>query len=77
MTPKIISGDDPETVAALARQAGLGPEIRFVSGPELEALDDATLAAVAARDHGLRPDHAGAEGAPGRRAARPAATTSR
>jgi cation-transporting P-type ATPase E len=45
--PKIISGDDPETVAALARQAGLGPEIRFVSGPELEALDDATLAAVA------------------------------
>jgi cation-transporting ATPase E len=47
VTPKIISGDDPETVAALARQAGLGPEIRFASGPELEALDDATLAAVA------------------------------
>jgi cation-transporting ATPase E len=47
VSPKIISGDDPETVAALARQAGLGPEIRFVSGPELEALDDATLAAVA------------------------------
>ena len=47
VTPKIISGDDPETVAALARQAGLGPEIRIVSGPELEALDDATLAAVA------------------------------
>jgi cation-transporting ATPase E len=47
VTPKIISGDDPETVAALARQAGLGPEIRFVSGPELEALDDATLASVA------------------------------
>ncbi len=47
VTPKIISGDDPETVAALARQAGLGSEIRFVSGPELEALDDATLASVA------------------------------
>ena len=47
VTPKIISGDDPETVAALARQAGLGPEIRFVSGPDLEALDDATLASVA------------------------------
>ncbi len=28
VTPKVISGDDPETVAALARQAGLGPEIR-------------------------------------------------
>jgi cation-transporting ATPase E len=47
VTPKVISGDDPETVAALARQAGLGPEIRFVSGPELEALDDATLSVVA------------------------------
>jgi cation-transporting ATPase E len=47
VTPKVISGDDPETVAALARQAGLGPEIRLTSGPELEALDDAALAAVA------------------------------
>ena len=46
--PKVISGDDPETVAALARQAGLGRDLRFVSGPELEALDDATLGAVAA-----------------------------
>ena len=71
VTPKVISGDDPETVAALARQAGLGPEIRFVSGPELDALDDATLAAVAERDDRLRADHAGPEGAPGRRAARP------
>jgi cation-transporting ATPase E len=40
---KIISGDDPETVAALARQAGLGPEIPLLSGPQLEAMDDAAL----------------------------------
>ena len=44
---KIISGDDPETVAALARQAGLGPEIPSLSGPGLEAMDDAALVAVA------------------------------
>ncbi len=48
VTPKVISGDDPETVAALARQAGLGTELRYVSGPEIEGMDDATLAAVAA-----------------------------
>ncbi|HYN49113.1 MAG TPA: HAD-IC family P-type ATPase, partial [Candidatus Nanopelagicales bacterium] len=48
VTPKVISGDDPETVAALARQAGLGPEIRMISGPEIEALDDAALSVVAA-----------------------------
>jgi cation-transporting ATPase E len=48
VTPKVISGDDPETVAALARQAGLGPGIRMISGPEIEALDDAALSAVAA-----------------------------
>ena len=46
---KIISGDDPETVVALARQAGLGPEIPSLSGPELEAMDDASL--VTAADH--------------------------
>jgi cation-transporting ATPase E len=40
---KIISGDDPETVAALARQAGLGPEIPLLSGPQLEAMDDIAL----------------------------------
>jgi cation-transporting ATPase E len=40
---KIISGDDPETVASLARQAGLGPDIPLLSGPELEAMDDVAL----------------------------------
>ncbi|MDX2232802.1 MAG: HAD-IC family P-type ATPase [Leptolyngbyaceae cyanobacterium bins.349] len=32
---KIISGDNPQTVAALARQAGLGDDIEVVSGAEL------------------------------------------
>ena len=36
---KIISGDSPETVLALARQAGLGTDLRAVSGLELEAED--------------------------------------
>jgi cation-transporting ATPase E len=47
--PKIISGDDPETVAALARQVGLGPELVMLSGPEVDALDDASLPAAADR----------------------------
>ena len=46
--PKIISGDNPETVAALARQAGL-PQARLVSGLDLEQMDDATLAATASQ----------------------------
>jgi len=41
---KIISGDNPYTVAALARQAGLGPDIGVISGLELAELDDAQLA---------------------------------
>jgi cation-transporting ATPase E len=44
---KIISGDDPETVAALARQAGLGPELPLLSGPDLEHLEGAALAQAA------------------------------
>ena len=32
--PKFISGDNPETVAALARQAGLPPDTQLVSGPD-------------------------------------------
>ena len=43
---KIISGDNPQTVAALARQAGLS-DVAVVSGLELETLDDADLEAVA------------------------------
>jgi cation-transporting ATPase E len=37
---KVISGDNPETVAALARQAGLGDDLKLVSGPELAAMSD-------------------------------------
>lgn len=40
---KIISGDDPETVLALARQAGIR-DATAVSGVEVDALDDAGLA---------------------------------
>ncbi len=47
VTVKVISGDDPETVTALARQAGLGPDIRSISGPALDALDDEQFAAAA------------------------------
>jgi cation-transporting ATPase E len=48
VNPKIISGDNPETVAALARQAGLPADIRLVSGPELEAMSEAEFEEAAA-----------------------------
>ncbi len=38
---KIISGDNPHTVAALAKQAGLPGDLRVVSGPELDEMSDA------------------------------------
>jgi cation-transporting ATPase E len=40
---KVISGDSPRTVAALAKQAGLGAEdlpLTVISGPELAEMDD-------------------------------------
>jgi len=49
--PVIISGDDPETVAALARQAGLGADggdLGLVSGLDLATMDEAAFAAAAA-----------------------------
>jgi cation-transporting ATPase E len=45
---KLISGDNPETVAAIAGQVGLSLEGRAVSGLDLEDLDDAGLAAAVA-----------------------------
>lgn len=45
---KVVSGDDPRTVAALAVHAGLDPGPP-VAGDDLEALDDAALDAVVAR----------------------------
>jgi cation-transporting ATPase E len=47
VTVKIISGDDPETVISLARQAGLTGELDWVSGATLDELDDEHLARVA------------------------------
>jgi cation-transporting P-type ATPase E len=37
---KIISGDNPQTVAALAKQAGLSADIRVVAGPDLDEMTD-------------------------------------
>ena len=38
---KIISGDNPETVAALAKQAGVSGEIPLLSGPQLAEMSEA------------------------------------
>ncbi len=47
ITLKIISGDNPETVASLARQAGLPQNIRVISGAELAERDEAQVAQIA------------------------------
>ncbi len=44
---KIISGDNPNTVAALARQAGLPGDIKVISGLELETMTAAQFAEAA------------------------------
>jgi cation-transporting P-type ATPase E len=43
---KGISGDDPQTVAALARQAGFPHDLHLVSGPQLAALEPAAFDAA-------------------------------
>lgn len=47
---KIISGDNPYTVASLARQAGLSGELKVISGLELEEMTPEAFA-QAARQH--------------------------
>ncbi len=47
ITLKIISGDNPQTVAALAKQAGLGPDIKTISGLDLQRLDKDAFARAA------------------------------
>ena len=37
---KVISGDNPQTVAALAKQAGLPGDLKAISGPELDEMTD-------------------------------------
>jgi cation-transporting ATPase E len=44
---KVISGDNPQTVAALAKQAGFGTELKVVSGKELDHMDQAQFAQTA------------------------------
>ncbi|MBA3869220.1 MAG: HAD-IC family P-type ATPase [Anaerolineae bacterium] len=44
---KIISGDNPNTVAALARQAGLSSDIQIVSGLDLEGMTPGEFAEAA------------------------------
>jgi len=41
---KIISGDNPQTVAALAKQAGLPGDLKMVSGPELAKMGSGEFA---------------------------------
>jgi len=47
----MITGDHPHTALAIARQAGLVADGRAVTGPELDRLDDAALAARLADTH--------------------------
>ena len=44
---KVISGDNPRAVAALARQAGLPGDLKVISGPELLGLDDVQFSQAA------------------------------
>jgi cation-transporting ATPase E len=46
---RVISGDDPDTVASLAQQAGLDTSRGVVSGPELEAMDEPRFRVAAER----------------------------
>ncbi|MCB0166554.1 MAG: HAD-IC family P-type ATPase [Anaerolineae bacterium] len=45
---KVISGDNPQTVAALAKQAGFPPDVKLVSGPELAGMTPAEFDQAAA-----------------------------
>ena len=47
VTPKIISGDNPDTVAALAQQAGFGARGKVISGIELAHMGDGAFGQAA------------------------------
>ena len=49
ITLKVISGDNPETVAALARQAGFSGDVELVSGIDLERMGDEEFREAAKR----------------------------
>ena len=44
---KLISGDHPNTVRAVARASGLGDDLRVATGDDVERVDDAGLARLA------------------------------
>ncbi|MCB9078059.1 MAG: HAD-IC family P-type ATPase [Anaerolineaceae bacterium] len=44
---KVISGDNPQTVAALAKQVGFPPDVKLVSGPQLAEMSPAEFAQAA------------------------------
>jgi cation-transporting ATPase E len=44
VTLKVISGDHPDTVAAVAHQAGVAPDSAAISGLQIDELDDRRLA---------------------------------
>ena len=44
---KVISGDNPDTVASLAQQAGFASDIKVVSGLDLDKMDEAEFSHVA------------------------------
>jgi cation-transporting ATPase E len=46
--PKIISGDNPQTVATLARQVGFAEDARAVSGLDMQAIDESQMSQLAA-----------------------------
>ncbi len=46
---KLISGDNPQTVAALAQMAGISQDVDVVSGPELAEMSDAQFAEMVER----------------------------
>lgn len=43
---KVISGDNPQTVAALAKQAGFAGDLKYISGLEIAEMDNTQLASV-------------------------------
>ena len=49
ITLKVISGDNPETVAALAKQAGLSGNAELISGLDLDGMDDGQFLEAAER----------------------------
>jgi len=47
ITVKVISGDNPQTVAALARQAGFPGDLNYVSGTDLAMMSDTAFTQAA------------------------------